>query len=212
MIKKLIDRFLPPKNVKFFTSFEKNISVCLTAGNLLYEAIKNGITYKNLEEMRILKHKSNDISNELLLLLNLTLITPIEREDIQKISIMLNKITLKISRSLFISKTYDIKIPNYKMLEQIEVLNESILELKNVIFNLKSMKNTNELISIHKRMKTLETKGDDIFSNSISDLMSGKFSAIEIIKYMDIYKNIEKALDDCFLISCELLNIHLKYS
>ena len=61
-------------------------------------------------------------------------------------------------------------------------------------------------------MKELETYGDEILRKAISDLFSGKYEALEVIKLRDIYKEIENSLDTCYHISDMILNIAFKQS
>ena len=49
-------------------------------------------------------------------------------------------------------------------------------------------------------------------AKAISDLFSGKYEALEVIKLRDIYKEIENSLDTCYHISDMILNIAFKQS
>ena len=59
-------------------------------------------------------------------------------------------------------------------------------------------------------MKELETHGDEIHLKAMSELFSGKFDALDVIKLRDMYKEIENALDACFNVSDTILNVVLK--
>ncbi len=50
-----------------------------------------------------------------------------------------------------------------------------------------------ELISI----RDLETQGDTVFRDAISDLFDNEKDVIELIKKKEILENIEKAVDNC---------------
>ena len=44
----------------------------------------------------------------------------------------------------------------------------------------------------------------------MDELFSGKYEALDVIKIRDIYKDIENALDLCFSVSDEVVNVVLK--
>ena len=61
-------------------------------------------------------------------------------------------------------------------------------------------------------MKEIETVGDDILLRATTELFSGKYDPVTIIKFRDIYKDLENALDRCHSVADEVLNIALKNS
>ena len=59
-------------------------------------------------------------------------------------------------------------------------------------------------------MKEIEAHGDEILFHAMDELFSGKYEALDVIKIRDIYKDIENALDLCFSVSDEVVNVVLK--
>ena len=88
----------------------------------------------------------------------------------------------------------------------------SISDYWDNIKNLKKVSDVEAITKLNIEMKELETYGDEILRKAISDLFSGKYEALEVIKLRDIYKEIENSLDTCYHISDMILNIAFKQS
>ena len=79
----LLAYILPPEEKVFYTLFEESAQVCHDVANLYREIVTTSMTEDYAINAKRLKHKSNDLLKETLHQLNVTLITPIDREDIQ---------------------------------------------------------------------------------------------------------------------------------
>ena len=63
-----------------------------------------------------------------------------------------------------------------------------------------------QLIEIHR----LENVGDENHQAAVSQLFEGAVDALEVIKWMDLFARIEKAIDKCDDVSNTLERIMLK--
>jgi uncharacterized protein Yka (UPF0111/DUF47 family) len=94
----LLSYILPPEEKLFYALFEDSAKVCEEAATLFSKVMTEGLNQDHLIEAKGLKHKSNNLAKETLTQLNNTFVTPIDREDIQVIAILLNKITKKYQK------------------------------------------------------------------------------------------------------------------
>lgn len=60
------------------------------------------------------------------------------------------------------------------------------------------------------KMKEIETRGDEIHYLALDLLFSGQYDALNVIKFRDIHKDIESALDTCYDVSDAVTNVVLK--
>jgi uncharacterized protein Yka (UPF0111/DUF47 family) len=58
----------------------------------------------------------------------------------------------------------------------------------------------------------LEREGDHIYRRAIADLFSGDHPTIEVMKWKDIFDQVEDAIDGCQSISNTMESIALKYA
>ncbi len=206
----LFEKILPPKNTVFYDCFEDAAKNCFDVATLFNEAVLHGITDERMVKARTLKHRGSALERETIGKLNSTFVTPIDREDIQLLAVMLNKITKKISQAFMNLNIY--RMANYteEMLQQSKTILNATEELMRSVSLLKTISKTKEITASQETMKGIETIGDDILYRAMDKLFSGEFEALEVIKLRDIYKILEGALDKCFSVSDTILNIALK--
>lgn len=209
----ILDRILPPDDEKFYIQFEAIAKICSETAQLFDTIVHSGVQEENhIIEAKRLKHASSALSKETLNQLNATFITPIDREDIQLLNMLLNKITKKIVKACLNLRVYRLSEFNDTMKHQAETLVQSTKELTYIVSMLRNIDKVKEITESHYKMKEIETHGDEILYKAMDDLFSGKYDALSVIKLRDIYKDIENALDNCYGVSDTILNIVLKHS
>lgn len=211
MVKGILNKILPPEEKIFYTYFEESSKICRETAELFYNIIHNNLSEEALIEARRLKHESNYVTKQTLVKLNGTFITPIDREDIQRLITVLNKITKKIVKACFNLKVYRLNEYNDCMLKQSETLMKAADELIIIVRLIKDIKKIKEITECNQRMKEIETKGDEIHNMAMDKLFSGEYDSLSVIKLRDIYKDIESALDACYTVSDTILNVVLKH-
>lgn len=208
----IFEKLLPPKNTVFYDCFEDAARNCHDIATLFNEALLHGVTEELLIKAKILKHRGSGLERETISKLNNTFITPIDREDIQALAAMLNKITKNIVQAFMNLNVYRMTSYTEEMLQQAKTILKATDELMRNVSLLKTISKTKEITASHESMKEIEALGDDILYRAMDKLFSGEFEAIEVIKLRDIYKVLESAMDKCFSVSDEILNIALKNS
>lgn len=206
----LFEKILPPKNNVFYDCFEEAAKNCNEMAILFSDALSHGINDERMVRAKTLKHRGSGLERETISKLNSTFVTPIDREDIQLLAAMLNKITKKIAQAFMNLNVY--RLTNYteEMIQQSKAILKATDELRRSVSLLKTISKIKEITTSHESMKEIETLGDDILYRAMDKLFSGEFEAIEVIKLRDIYKVLESAMDKCFGVSDTILNIALK--
>lgn len=208
----LLAYILPPEEKVFYSLFEESAQVCFDVASLYKDIVTSSLTDEHVINVKRLKHKSNDLLKETLHQLNVTLITPIDREDIQSIASLLNKITKRIVKASLNLKVYRLENFTENMQKQAQTLYQATEELKIIIHNFKKSSSIKEMTETNLKMKEIESYGDEIHYHAIDELFSGKYDALTVIKLRDIHKDIENALDSCFSVSDAVVNVVLKQS
>jgi uncharacterized protein len=210
---KVIRMVLPPDDRKFLDFyFVEEAATTHNAAILFHDII---VKSEHMSEAyylkaKTIKHKSADITHQTVTALNQTFITPIEREDILTIALLLNKITKRILRSAMNFRAFRINKFPEAMRNQSEVLLAATEEVKTCIGALRTLRKPQALYESHGRMVEIERRGDEIFADAIDDLFSGKFEALDVIKFRGIYRDIESAMDYCYSVSDTILNVIIK--
>ncbi len=208
----LLAYILPPDDKTFYSLFEESTAVCKKAAVLFDEIITNGLKDEHITLAKEYKHTSNDLIKKTLTELNNTFVTPIDREDIQHIAAQLNKITKKIVKACVNLRVYRLDSYTDCMVAQAKTLLQATDELGVIIHKFKKVSSIKEIIEGNLKMKEIETHGDEILYQAMDSLFSGKYDALNVIKLRDIHKDIENALDTCFVVSDNVTNVVLKQS
>jgi len=207
-----LKKLLPPVNNEFYTLFEDAADNCKVTAQLFCRISEEGVNNVLLEEARKLKHESGFIVKSILRKLNKTFITPIDREDIQSLANLLNRITRRIVKASFNLYIYQIQssTPNLKM--QVDSLMQAVDILVPVIRLIHNISQVKEATRLNDLMKKIESEGDDIMNQTMAKLFSQGLMPLEVMKHREIHKDIESALDLCYEVSDEVLNILLKHN
>jgi len=83
------------------------------------------------------------------------------------------------------------------MVELIDVLHHSIIELKKAVAMLRTMHDSEDLQRVFKKIHQYENEGDSVFEQAIADLFEKEKNPIQIIKLKEIYVGLETATDKC---------------
>lgn len=208
----LFEKLLPPENRVFYDLFEDSAKNCNDMAKLFNEAIAHGVSQELIVKAKDLKHRGSGLERETINKLNSTFVTPIDREDIQELAIMLNRITKKIVQAFMNLNIYRMTSFTEEMLQQSRTIQKATEELMRSVSLLKTISKLKEITESRQAMKEIESLGDDILYRAMDKLFSGEFEAIEVIKLKDIYKILESAMDKCYDVSNAILNIALKNS
>lgn len=213
ILDKLVRMILPPDDRKFLDVYFMDQAATTYEAAILFLEIVAQAEHMNeayYVKAKTIKHRSADITHQTVAALNQTFMTPIEREDILEITLMLNKITKRILRSAMNFRSFHITNFPEAMRHQAEVLMAATEEVKTCIGALRTLRKSNVLSESHTRMIDIERRGDEIFAQAIEDLFSGKFSALDVIKFRGIYRDIESAMDYCYSVTDTALNVAIK--
>ena len=206
-----LKEWLIPQDKIFFELLEKQSKLVLEGSNSLHDLLCN---YKDVEQKRQsikdLEHSGDDVVHEIQDRLSQTFITPIDREDINVLSCLYDDIldfTYTIANKLC---AYGIeKIPQ-PMIIFSEIILKSVLALNKSFSNMRNL--NQEKIEQHSiEVHFLENEGDELLSKTVADLFKQK-NIITIIKYKELYEDLEKITDICEDVSNLLRDIVLKHS
>jgi uncharacterized protein Yka (UPF0111/DUF47 family) len=76
----------------------------------------------------------------------------------------------------------------------------------------KELKNPSVVATIGREIKLLEEEGDALYSAAVGALFEGTPDALDVIKWKELYDNIEHAIDECEDVLNVLESISLKNS
>jgi len=209
-----IVNWLLPKEQKFFHMLKDQSSNAVDGAKKLkdliynYDRLDNSDKIAYVKKIKDIEHKGDELSHRIIGILDKTFITPIDKEDIHNLAMLLDDVVdlINVTSQRFVIFRID-KVDRYikKMAEIVlEIVNrtdEGILEVS----KLRNMKKY--YIDVH----TLENKGDDVFHAALVQLFDKK-EVLDIIKYKEIYELLEKVIDKCEVIANVIESIVVKHA
>src|SRR2546425_5106113 len=138
------------------------------------------------------EHKGDLLVKEVIQKLDITFITPFDREDIHALSEVLDDVLDLVYRAASKMTMYKIRseVPGARALAKI--LTQQSEELEAAVTNLKNYK---EVLARCERVNELEHSGDAIYSQTVSALFNDVSDPIELIKVKEIVETVESALN-----------------
>ncbi|GAB6179845.1 DUF47 domain-containing protein [Desulfotomaculum defluvii] len=188
--------FFKKKDIFFetFQAIAKNIT--LAAEEFCTELHKPGSEKKGLTDIQDMEKKGDRYTHSIYKELNKTFITPLEREDIMNLAVKMDDILDGIEATYIRMDIYDIKDINIFIKRNTEIILEQCKEVELAIDKLVTKKFLD--IRAHAvRINELENEADDLFNNSLRELVSSCTDAIEFVKYKQIYEMLEEVTDAC---------------
>jgi len=163
------------------------------------------------KKIHALETEADSLVREIFSELNSTFITPLDREDMQRVASKIDDIIDHMDG--ISSRLHSYKItttPPYAL----DIANELVKATKEVELmtsKLQNIKNPSIMIEHCRKTSAIEHKVDDFYKDAMSELFESS-DAIQIIKLKDIYESMETASDRCVDVADVVEDIVLKYT
>jgi predicted phosphate transport protein (TIGR00153 family) len=199
-----------PHREKFFDLFKQSAENALAGAKALKEMFDR---YENPQEswkkLKDLEHEGDRLTHRTIRSLNQTFLTPIDAEDIHALTTALDNVMDAIEASASRMVLFKIERPTAEALELAEIIVTAAEQLVKAVAHMPRLDDIDEYcIEINR----LENAADDIYRKAISNLFGNSHSPMDVIKWLDIYENLESATDRCEDVANILESIGLKNS
>ncbi len=190
---------LLPRDTSFFDLFDQLAGKVLDAARKLEEMLER---WDNLEvrvrEMKDLEHECDAITHRTFDKLNMTFITPLEREDIHELASRLDDIVDHIDSTASRLFIYGVKKPTDEAKLLAQVLTRTCIEVQKAVAGLRNLKDPALLSRTSVEINRLENESDDILRLALKRLFERQNGdVLEVIKLKEIYEKLESAVDRC---------------
>src|SRR3989337_2770404 len=175
----------------------------------LFEDIKNSNEYH--VKIKKLEREADELTRSVFAELNKTFITPLDREDLQRIASKTDDVIDFIEGISGRIISYNILSTPPYMLEIAKELTKATKEVEFMISKLGNIKGQKDLINHCKNKSDIEHNIDDLYRTAVGKLFESN-DPITIIKLKDIYESIETASDRTVDVADVIEDIVLKYA
>ena len=176
--------------------------------DLFARAGANALEVARLAERRFLEYPSgsvsqadvksaetagDEITHDLIQLLNTQYVTPFDREDIYQLATSLDDVVDHIDEASDLLGLYGVEQPTRYAIEQCRILVAAVEHLATALASLKGMRGVQEELVA---LKQLEDEGDRILHDAIGELFrDSRIDPLIVIRWKDIFEALEEALD-----------------
>ena len=187
-----------PREFDFFNLFEEQVDCAVQSAIKFKEIVGTPglIEESSYQAILHLESKGDTASHSVIEQLNKTFITPFDREDIYALTKELDDITDMINTMVGRIKVYKIPGSDRHLMEFAKVIEESVLTVSRAVKGMRVKNGFQDVLAACVEINRLENVGDAMRDAVIMELFESK-SAIEIIKWKEVYQDAETVLDIC---------------
>jgi predicted phosphate transport protein (TIGR00153 family) len=201
---------LLPRDEKYFERFTELAVRIHEAAKILTRFFNREASVATVaDQVKRLEHECDEISHEILRGIDRTFITPIDREDIHQLAVRLDDVIDLIDGTVRRVSIFGIEKPTPISLKLAELIVTTTGELVEAVSQLQKQKG---VMARCIRIKQLENEGDVVYQEAIAGLFRENLPAIEVIKWKEIYDNMERCIDQCVGVAHVLESVVLKHS
>ena len=203
---------LLPRQTIFFDLLQESSENLKIAAAKLLDLMEN---YENIEEkvskIKEIEKKGDDIIHRIMTELHNAFITPIDREDITILADRLDDVVDCIEESARYMIEYSIEhpTPHAKHLCLIITFCADAIEQSMQLLQARGSK-LNKILPLKERLNSLEDEADRVTSQATADLFKS-YQPIDVIKWKEVYAQLEAATDKCEEIAVILEGIVIKH-
>ena len=200
---------LVPRPTEFFDLFA-------SAGANALEAARQAETrfreYPNSSvsqaDVKATETKGDQLTHDLIQLLNTQYVTPFDREDIYELATKLDDVVDYIEDVTDRLGLYGIESTTKHAVEQCRIFVKAVEQLALALSGLKGLRGIQEALV---ELKRLEDEGDRVVHDAVAALFrDDRIDPLIVIRWKDIYEGLEKAIDSCETAANVVANIAVK--
>ena len=203
---------LLPRDERFFDLFTKVAELNVEASQLLTEILKadNEHRLPLVEAMKRCEHSADEATHEVVARLDRSFITPLDREDIHMLASRLDDILDIMDGTARRVQIFRPGQTPQGALMIAETITKACNELLTAVRMMEKAK-TGEMIPVLTKVKRMEEDGDAIYHEWLGRLFDGTPDPLVVMKWKEIYDNLEKTLDHCEDVANVLESIAIKH-
>jgi len=181
------------------------------ASQAVYELLQDPTNVEKIKEVSRIETEADVLTRDIFSELNRTFITPLDREDMQRVASKIDDIIDFMDGIGARFSSYKITTSPPHSLKMAEELVKATKEVEYMVSKLSNVKNPKSMIEHCRNTGVIEHTIDDLYRTAITELFESN-DAIHIIKLKDIYETMETASDRCVDVADVIEDIVLKYT
>jgi uncharacterized protein len=184
-----------PRTTEFYDMFNaagENALATARKAEERFRAFPEHVVHQ--QEVKELENRGDDLTRQIIELVNTQYITPFDREDIYELAKEIDDVVDYIENASDLLGLYKVETLMQQSVEQCRVLVEATEHLAKALSELRHVRRAQPHIV---EVKRLEDEGDRIVRAAIAALFEGGVDPLTVIRWKDIFEALEDAIDAC---------------
>ncbi|MBI4520040.1 MAG: DUF47 family protein [Gemmatimonadetes bacterium] len=202
---------LLPREEEFFNLFVEVATRTEQAANLLYQLFTDRPERRSycVDAIKRLENEADEITHEVVNRLDRTFITPIDREDIHLLASDLDDVIDRIDGTARRAQIFRLGQAPEGIPELCDIIRQITAEIARAVIKLRGK---DDVMKHCVEAKRLEEEGDAIYHAMLGRLFDTEKDPIAIVKWKEIYDNLEITIDEAEDVANALESIVLKHA
>jgi uncharacterized protein len=193
----MFGRFLP-RETSFFDFFEQHAALTIEGTKEFLSLVTTGANIPTkCRRISDIEHETDTITHRCVEALHRTFITPIDRDSIHRLITRMDDVMDFVEAAAERIDLYEVTVMTPEVRDMADVLHRAAVQVEAAMRGLRSMKEPQEMLKLCIDINRLENEADAILRRSVARLFKEEKDPIVVIKWKEIYENLENATDRC---------------
>jgi len=202
-----------PRQEKFFDLFQESAQNMVKTAQVLKEMVDDWEDVeKRVDEILELEHRGDTITHQIMAQLHRTFVTPFDREDIASLASAMDDVVDFIQAAADTMLMYKVDRPGQRARELASVILEATIEVEKAMHQLHDHTRLKQVLPGCVEINRLENMADRVFRSALAELFDDTTDIANIIKWREIYEQMESATDRCEDVANVLEGVALKHA
>jgi uncharacterized protein len=193
----MFGRFLP-RETSFFDFFEQHAALSLQGCKEFLSLASTGANVAaKAKRIKEIEHETDVITHRCVEALHKTFITPIERDDIYRLITRMDDIMDFVEAASERVALYELERMTPEVKDLADILVRAVEQIAVAVKGLRDMRHAAPILESCVDINRLENEGDSILRAALARLFREEKDPITVIKWKEIYEDLETATDRC---------------
>ena len=193
----MFGRFLP-KETSFFDFFEQHATLTVEGAKEFLSLVTTSANIMaKCRRISDIEHETDVITHRCVEALHKTFITPIDRDQIHRLITRMDDIMDYVEAAAERIELYELTHMTADVRDLADVLYRATIQVEAAARGLRNLKDPQAILKVCVDINRLENEADAILRRSVARLFKEEKDPIVVIKWKEIYENLENASDRC---------------
>jgi uncharacterized protein len=193
----MFGRFLP-KETSFFDFFEEHAELTVEGVKEFLSMVTTGANVETkARRIHDIEHETDVITHRCVETLHKTFITPIDRDNIHRLITRMDDIMDYVEAAAERLALYELQVMTPEVRDLADTLLRAVQQVELALKGLRNLKNPQIVLKQCIDINRLENESDQVLRRAVARLFKEEKDPILIIKWKEVYENLENAADRC---------------